>query len=119
MHKSQHLELLETGLVTRMRLMDERPAFGKEAAELAKEWNGVVDRTHCRTLIMDCSNIAILTSEMLSKLVLLERRLKQQHGSLVLSGLRPEIREVLSWTKLDRFFQIEEEAETVAAIQEG
>ena len=60
-------------------------------------------------LYVDCSNVQFLSSELLSKLILLERRLKQKRARLVLIGLRPEIREVLSWTRLDRYFQINEE----------
>jgi anti-anti-sigma regulatory factor len=43
---------------------------------------------------------------MLSKLILLERRLKRRGIRLVLSDLRDEVRRVLRWTKLDRLFEI-------------
>ena len=60
---------------------------------------------------MDCSNVKVLSSEMLSKLILLQRRLKLKDGKLILCGMRGEVREVLSWTKLDQFFEIHEDAE--------
>jgi anti-anti-sigma regulatory factor len=46
---------------------------------------------------------------------MLRRRLKLKNVRLVLSGLRAEIREVLRWTRLDRFLEIEEDAEQKAA----
>jgi anti-anti-sigma regulatory factor len=40
--------------------------------------------------------------------------LKQKNARLVLTGLGAGVREVLSWTKLDRFFEIDEEAASAA-----
>jgi anti-anti-sigma regulatory factor len=45
---------------------------------------------------------------MLGKLFSLQGRLKQREARLVLSGLRDEVRDVLRWTRLDRFLEIEE-----------
>ena len=53
---------------------------------------------------------------MLSRLILLQRRLKQKRARLVLSGLRAEARAVSSWTKLDRFFEIKEGEEQETAV---
>ncbi len=53
---------------------------------------------------------------MLSKLIVLQRRLKLKGAKLVLTGLHPEVREVMSWTRLDRYFEIEQEAEQEAAL---
>ena len=53
---------------------------------------------------------------MLSSLIVLQRRLKQKGGRLILRGLRTEIRRTLSWTKLDRFFEIKEDAREEAAV---
>ena len=118
MTKYRHLELLSSGPVTRVRLVDQLPAYHqKEIEELAAEWNSVAETADCRTLVMDCSNVKVLSSEMLSKLILLQRQLKQKQGNLILSGIRAEVREVLSWTKLGKFFEIEDaepEAVTLA-----
>lgn len=106
----KHLELLSSGAVCKVRLVDQWPAYHEqEIRELVAEWNSVVESGPCRTLIMDCSNVKVLSSEMLSKLILLQRRLQQKEGKLILCGIRGEVRDVLSWTKLDQFFEIEEE----------
>jgi len=107
----QHLELLSLGPVSRVRLLGQR-AFGAEyVAELTEEWNSVADLGDCQALYVDCSNVPIMSSEMLSKLILLQRRLREKQARLVLAGLRAEVREVLSWTKLDHFFEIDENKE--------
>lgn len=76
----------------------------------------MAETTGCRTLFIDCSNVKILSSEMLSNLIVLQRRLKQKEGKLVLCGIRTEVREVFSWTKLDKFFEIQEDAEPAVTL---
>ena len=117
MPEYRHLELLSRGPVSVVRLLNHRPFCEEEVAELVAEWNSVADRADCRTLFVDCSNVQLLSSEMLGKLILLRRRLKRKEGKLVLCGLRSEVREVLRWTKLDRIFEIEEDEELdIAAL---
>ena len=82
---------------------------------MTDEWNSVADCADCQTLFVDCSNVEVLSSEMLSRLVQLQRRLRRKQGKLVLGGIRHEVREVLSWTKLDQFFEIHEDAERKVA----
>ena len=115
MSKFQHLELLSRGPVTTVRLLSCRPYSVGELVELTNEWNSIADRADCQTLLVDCSNVQLLSSEMLSKLILLQRRLKLKKARLLLSGLRTEVREILSWTRLDRFFEIYEDEEREAA----
>ena len=111
MPKYQFLEVLDHGPVSRVRLLDHGPLRATEAAELACEWNSVVAQPDCQTFIVDCSNLPVLNSEMLGKLVLLRRQLKEKDGNLVLCGMRAEVREIFRWTKLDQFFDIHENAE--------
>jgi anti-anti-sigma factor len=110
-----HLELLRRGPVSLVHLRNHRPFRDGEVAELAREWNSVADRADCHTLFVDCCNVQLLSSDMLSKLILLRRRLKEKEGRLVLCGLRAEVREVLNWTKLDRFFEVQEDERPEAA----
>ena len=88
MFKYRHFELLSRGPVSRVRLLDHRPFCQEKVAELTSEWNSVADRADCRALVVDCSNVKLLSSEMLSKLILLQRRLTRKNARLVLAGLR-------------------------------
>jgi anti-anti-sigma factor len=115
MSQYQHFELLSDGPLSRVRLVNHWPFRDEDLAKLTSEWNAVADSADCRTLWVDCSNVELLNSDMLSKLILLQRRLKQKKARLVLSGLRDEIREILRWTKLDRYFEIKDQQEQEAA----
>ena len=108
MSEYRHLELLSGGRVSKVRLPNYRRFCDEVIAELVSEWNSVADRADCHVLCADCSNVQLMSSDMLSKLILLHRRLKQKKARLVLSGMQAEVREVMRWTRLDRFFEIEE-----------
>ncbi len=114
MSKFQNLRWISTGPVSKVRFMDYQPFDGPWLTELTNEWDSLADRADCQTLLVDCSNVELLSSYTLSKLILLQRRLKQKNARLVLTGLGAGVREVLSWTKLDRFFEIDEEAASAA-----
>jgi anti-anti-sigma factor len=109
MSQFQYLELANTGPVSRIRLLVDGPCSVEMITKLSNEWNSVADRADCQTLIIDCSNLRFLSSETLSRMILLQRRLRQKKAKLALLGVNPEVREVLSWTKLDRFFELHDE----------
>ena len=114
----RHLELLRRGRFCVVRPLNHRPLFHEEIDGpheeidgLVEEWNSVVDRPDCHTLVVDCSHLRVLCSEMLSELIVLQRRLKRKQGKLVLRAIRVDARRALHWTKLDRFFEIQEDAQ--------
>ena len=106
MLRYRHLELLRRGSASVVRLLNHRPLGAGEVAELTSEWNTIADCADCRSLRIDCSQVTMMSSDLLSRLVVLQRRLKQKEGKLILCGLCPEVREVFRWTKLDHFFEI-------------
>lgn len=63
-------------------------------------------------LVLDFSGVALVSSSLLSKLLLLQRRIKASHGTLRLCGMSNDIRSVFRTSNLDRLFQIESERPT-------
>jgi anti-sigma B factor antagonist len=57
-------------------------------------------------LIVDLSNVEMISSAMLGKIILLLRRVESSGGRLCLCGLRPVIQDVLRTTNLDRLFHV-------------
>ena len=105
-----HVEQLSCGPVTVVRL--ESPAsMEPQQPDGLTQWMALADQVKNGKLLVDCSSIGLMSSEMLSRLILLQRRLRQNGGALVLCSLRDEVRQMLAWTKLDRFFEIEAETE--------
>ena len=99
------------GLVSQRRRLDHGSFPAGRIANLTLRWKPAGDRANCQALFVDCWNVRVLNSQMLSKLIVLERQLKQRGIRLVLFDLRDEVHRVLRWTKLDRFFEINEDAE--------
>lgn len=71
------------------------------------ECPSIVERSRCRRLVVDCSGVEMVSSHTLGRLLVLQRRMRKSGGDLVLCGLRDEVRQMLSWTKLDRCFAIQ------------
>ena len=67
----------------------------------------IVERSRCRTLVVDCSDVELMSSETLGRLLILQRRMQESGGRLILSGLREEVRQMFAWTKLERCFEIQ------------
>ena len=108
------VEQMSCGPISVLRLEDYRPSEVCQGDDLP-QWIALVDRVKTRKLFVDCSNVEFMSSEMLSRLILLQRRMKQRAGGLVLCHVREEVRKLLAWTKLDRYFDIQVEAEEVLA----
>jgi len=118
MPEYRHLEVLSLGPVSRVRLLNHKRFWDEEVAELTSEWNSVADRADCRAFFVDCSDLQFPNSEMLSRLISLNRRLKQKERKLTLCGLRLEFREVLRRTRLDQLIEIkEDEGQELIALE--
>ena len=74
-------------------------AVAEKLFELAGRLDG-------RTLLLSLAEVTYLSSGLLGKLVALHKRLRAHGGRLVLCDLRPAVRECLSRTRLEKFFDI-------------
>jgi anti-anti-sigma regulatory factor len=115
MSNYRHIEFCREGRHFVVRLLDLGPSNDEEVLQAVAEWNSVADRADCHALCVDCSSIHLLSSEMVCKLISLQRRLNRKEAKLVLRGLHSDARAVLRWTRLDQVFAIEEEAPQEAA----
>jgi anti-sigma B factor antagonist len=57
-------------------------------------------------LIVDFANVEMISSAMLGKVILLQRRIDSTGGRLCLCSLRPAVQDVLRTTNLDRLFRV-------------
>ena len=113
--KCAHIDISNCSTVDRCqecRRLNPVPMCQEEIAELTEEWDSVADGVDCRGLVVDCSNVRLVNSGIFSTLIVLQRRLNRKDAKLVLSGLRAGVRGVLSWTRLDRFFEIKKDEKT-------
>ena len=57
-------------------------------------------------LLVDFENVKFFSSAAINKLIVLEKRMRAQGGQIKLSNLRPEVRDLFSFTNLDSLFSI-------------
>jgi anti-sigma B factor antagonist len=63
-------------------------------------------------LVIDFSDVTLISSTFLSKLILLQRRVDGSHGRLRLCEMSPMIQQVFRTSNLDRLFKIDRDLRT-------
>ncbi len=58
-------------------------------------------------LVLDFTDVALISSSLLSKLILMQRRVDASHGKLRLCELSPVLQSVFRTSNLDRLFTID------------
>jgi anti-anti-sigma factor len=74
--------------------------------EVAEELCNVAERSH--NLVLSLSKVVALSSSMLGRLVMLQKKLELKKRQLKLRDVGAEVREVLAATKLDQVLRVEE-----------
>ena len=69
--------------------------------DLGKELQSLTDPPECRKLLLNFSGVTHVCSSMLSKLLLLNRKMNHKAGKLKACDLSPEVRSMFVWTKLE------------------
>jgi len=63
-------------------------------------------------LVLDFTDVGLISSTLLSKLILLQRRIDASHGKLRLCELSPVLQQVFRTSNLDRLFGIDRDLRT-------
>ena len=67
-----------------------------------------------KRVVLDLSDVAIVPSIALGLLVQTLNKCKERHQRLKLAGVQPQIRKVLTLTRLDQMFELADTAESAA-----
>jgi anti-anti-sigma factor len=108
MRTYQQLNVCEQGGRFTVRLPDHRIIHQWEIKQVVGQLQELAARHDCQVMLLDLSNVDRLSSEVLGKLLTVNRRLRQRKAELILCRLKPTLRTVFEWTKLDQVFQIHE-----------
>ena len=102
----RRIRLAETNGVTVVEFLDHKILDAGIIQELGEELYGLVDRSGVKSLLLDFKNVEFLSSAALNKLIILDKKIKQNSGRLKLCQLEPGIREVFVITRLNQLFEI-------------
>jgi anti-anti-sigma factor len=99
-----------------IRFLDQK-LVGDLPDQLGEELIGVAAQEDCRKILLNFSGVDFLASDMLGKVVGLNKRMKQKEGKLVLCEVCPYIRQVITITKVDAILTVKgTEAEGLTAL---
>jgi len=106
-------EIEPVGPVTVARFTHDVVLSGQRADAVGKQLGDLLGEPGRQRLLLDFTNVTSLSSHMLSKLVLLNRRAESLGGRLALCNMRPDVLGIFEVTRLTLVLNIypgEEEA---------
>jgi anti-sigma B factor antagonist len=102
----RYLGLWKHGPITVVRFGEHRILDEMTVNKIADELYAVAERADCPYLLLNFASVVRLSSVMLGKLLMLQRKMEAKGGKLRLCDLEPEVREVFESTKLIQIFDI-------------
>ena len=70
-------------------------------------------------VLINFENVRFFSSGAINKLIVLEKRVRARGGQIRLSNMRPEVRDLFSYTNLDSMFDIRgNQAEAILAFEQ-
>jgi len=108
------LEITTSADRTVARLIGCKGLDDASAEVVARQLSSLVDGREGQHLVIDLALVGYLTSTALSKLITLNRRLRQGGGRLTVTNVSPAVREIFTVTCLDRILEVQPAVDEVA-----
>lgn len=106
--------------VSVVRLVDDRIMDLGRINQLGEELFGAVDKQTGKLVLINFENVRFLSSNAISKLVVLEKRVRSAGKQLKLSNLRPEVQEIFNITNLNQRFDLcDDQDEVLKSFENG
>lgn len=106
MTERRRLSVTKIGELASVRFNDKKIVDSGNIEEMGAEMFSIVDVDHLKHVLLIFDGVEFLSSAALNKLILMDKKVKQAGGVLRLCGLRAEIMEVFTITRLNRVFDI-------------
>jgi anti-sigma B factor antagonist len=111
----KHIDVTEIDSVTVVRFVDRKILDRLVIEELGQELYSLVEADGRKQLLLNFSNVELLSSEALGKLISLDAKVARARGVLGLCNIRPMLMDVFRITNLVEKFKIWEEQEEALA----
>ena len=100
------IELDDVNDVAVVKFMDEKVVDPARIEKMGTELLSLAGSEDRQKLLINFENVRFFSSAAINKLIVLEKRMRAQGGKLKLSNLRPEVKDLFSFTNLDGLFNI-------------
>ncbi len=112
--KESRLVVHQEGEITQVGFLDRNILEEAAIQQIGDEIGQLIDASVAPKLLISFENVEHLSSAALGTLITINNRIRQKGGQLRLSNIDPQIYEVFVITKLNRLFQIHDDAEAAA-----
>ncbi len=111
------LELDQVETVAVVKFRDKKVMDPSRIEQMGKELLELIDGDENERLLINFDNVSFFSSAAINKLIVLEKHVRAKGGKLRLCNLRPEVRDLFSYTSLDQMFEIDQEqVESIEAL---
>lgn len=100
------IDLDDVNDVAVVKFKDEKVVDPARIEEMGTELFSLASDDDRKKLLINFENVKFFSSAAINKLIVLEKRVRAQGGKIKLSNLRPEVRDLFSFTNLDNLFSI-------------
>ncbi len=109
MSQFECIELDNVDDVSVVKFMDDKVVDPDRIERLGSELLSLAGDEQRQKLLINFENVRFFSSAAINKLIVLEKRVRSHGGELRLSNLRPEVKDLFSFTNLDGLFNIMDE----------
>jgi anti-sigma B factor antagonist len=102
--------------VTVVAFLDRKILDQAAIQKLGDDLIALVEQDGCSSLVLDFRIVEFMSSAIIGKLIILDRKASEKGGKLVLCNLSPEIKEVFVITQLDQVFDLKDTREEALAM---
>ena len=87
--------------------------------KMGKELLALLEDDSNEDMVVNFENVSFFSSAAINKMIVLEKHIRARGGEIRLTNLRPEVRDLFSYTHLDQVFQIrEDEKEALESLRD-
>jgi anti-anti-sigma factor len=118
--KLECLELDQVESVSVVKFRDKKVMDPSRIEQMGEELLNLVDEEDHDRMLINFDNVSFFSSAAINKLIVLEKQVCAKGGKLRLCNLRPEVRDLFSYTSLDKMFEIDQEQiDSIEAFQDS
>ena len=119
MAEGSQLHIETTAGVTLVSFVTNNVLDVVQIQKIGEELCRMVDEPDRKKLVLDFSNVRMLSSQAIGMLLSVRKKSQAAKGEVVLSGLRPDLHKVFRITQIDKFFKFYDEAKQAVAAFGG
>ncbi len=108
MDQFECIDLENVASVAVVKFKDKKVMDPARIEKLGLELLTLVNTDKSSNVLINFENVNFFSSAAINKLIILEKRVRACGGEIRLSNLRPEVRDLFSYTNLDSIFRIDE-----------